>query len=410
MDSPTTTRLVRYLTELECALFEGKGAYVCQILGVIFEAAFKQILRHQGQKVQDRETLGKLFGKCKELKLLDDAEERSISQLVQKLRNLADHDNDWTLIEQDLVYEAASFARCFLEGHDLITHQQVFACMEQGRRRAGRPRDFSAPLKLDRQQQILEVEDVAGDGHRIVALLVHGEILQGHEFFAERARLDLGIRSDPITVRWPEDNGAHVECRMGELVEKVNKAIGANKSAVSVKRPDILGQAIQDLHRRLQRLTELRPVMIQHFLKVPQAGDPRLLRMYLDQVWSLDFDPLHPVILLFAAVRARKHGLFSISKGAMEARRQARVTISLAHELDKAAEKEEAGRRRPASAVISEMGPVLPEDIIRYIRRECRHEVLDVNKKAEQVHLQSEGGRYELVCKQLEELLNEQKR
>lgn len=257
----------------------------------------------------------------------------------------------------------------------------------------------SSILKLDRRHQRAALDDLLGTPRRVLAVLIDGEVGQGHDHFGEviHWRLRAGPRGQwrMIEVEWPPPSESP-GVRFAQLLESLGHALDAG---LELPQSDPFGDAAEQWDRvgaallgRIDRIR--RRVCIRHRVGWLDAGDPELMRAYLERVWSPATGG-ERAVLSFEVMRAPAGG-FPLSRSWRVGRRERRLAESIGREL--------ANLRMPVecrSAALDELTSVSAADLVEWFRNELGEPRAAAEASAAEILAASEGGRFELVLKRL---------
>jgi hypothetical protein len=256
-------------------------------------------------------------------------------------------------------------------------------------RQTARPRAF-----LDRTLQIGTVESIIiSENAKMGALIVHGELDQGHDHFSDFLRYKIKkehrLLWRDLEIKWPALG--ETSNRYAEIQEQLWHRLAPRQATSSAMLQTSMQAAIKT---RIQESATEGGLLVRHTISRPLFEDDALLQQYMRDFW-LDLDSQGLVYLIFEVVRTESPVGFGswFSKTARLSKREIRVTrqiVRSALEL--------------GLTIVPELGSVTVGDLETYL---CQNAKLDRSARrdaANHIYLASRRGRYELAVKCLDQI------
>jgi hypothetical protein len=299
---------------------------------------------------------------------------------------------------------ASEIAIRFALGAELITESAWVACQHRAARQASEP-EPSALLRLDRAAQRKTFDDLLVRSYRVLVLLVHGEVDQGHDHFAEimtwRLRSGRKGRWREVAVNWPEPSGS-LGVRLAMLLEELAYVLGVKLSPPDSD-PSTPGgarawaPALAPIHAALDASHDR--LLVRHVLRwlgTGVAGDAALVDAYVRTTWAaVATRPGEQVVVNFNLRRIERGGLpmtkaWRISRAEFAAARAITTTLD----------------RLPMPAggmcmTLPELTSVQASDLVDWLRAEGGRKQNTAELEASQLVSSTRRGRFDLIVQRL---------
>jgi hypothetical protein len=276
--------------------------------------------------------------------------------------------------------------------------------VRDARRAAARQASEPAPaalLRLDRAEQRRRLDDLLTSPHRVLVVLIHGEVGQGHDHFGEiatwRMRAVAKGRWRQFHVEWPAPSPS-LETRLGFLLESFASAVGETFAppplAPSVCGEGLWADALEPALSACDRLRER--LFVRHAIGWLDGGDVELVARYLRMVWlQLAARPGEQVVCCLELRRAERAG-FPLTRAWRTARAERRIARAIAALLE-----EQAMPGGGHCAALPELTSVTSDDLVAWLRAERRLAKSAAAAEAQQLVTMTRGGRFDLVVQRL---------
>jgi HEPN domain-containing protein len=389
-EAPTRQKIEKHLTEAEEAYRNGRETTACISCGEASQAALQWAIRNHDDSVELAEKgLGSVIRQARDLKL-PQCNETTVHKLNQitKNRNKAAHPKKGKVTLEN-ARDSMLNTRAVLKALGVSTEKDLSGIRLRVSRKTSNA--VAKPLSLDRVTQRGEINMILGSNNNQVHVLgVHGEEEQGHAQCAEliyrqfsHGREGLWKRID---LRWP--GKAHPEARLGELVQKLGRALGLGNEVLT---GPLDGQIEAVRHKIKERLEQMGPLFVRHTIGTIRKKDLALLQDYLTRVWHFDDVVVFPGVLTMELVRLEPGFWMS------DTYRAARKGLKNTHQIVTALQSMRAPQLR--GRAITELASVTPDDLRKWIV-----DNLSANNPEEvltELWTHSKHGRFELVLNHL---------
>jgi hypothetical protein len=260
-------------------------------------------------------------------------------------------------------------------------------------------------LRLDRSKHRQDLEDRLEQPHRVLVLLTHGEIDQGHDHFAEivtwRLRSGQGGQCDPITVEWP-DRLDSLGMRLAELYDGLASALKVRLEplAADPATPEgapVWAPALAAIRAAINERSER--LFVRHVLRPPRigvAGDDLVIAAYVRDIWApvAKHDGQRAVVEL--NLRRKERRGFPMGKQWRASRGELRATRAIARTVDQLAIP-----RRGICVTLPELTSIARPDLVDWLHAERACE-RDLARLEARHHVQeTRGGRFDLIVERL---------
>ena len=262
----------------------------------------------------------------------------------------------------------------------------------------------TALLRLDRAEQRRNLDDLLALPRRVLVMLIHGEVGQGHEHFGEiaawRTRAVTKGRWRQICVEWPAPSPS-LATRLGFLLESFASSLDAAFTPPPLPPAGdgeaawiaALGPALSACDRARERL------FVRHVLGWLDDGDIELVTRYMRMVWTqLAARRGEQLVCCLELRRAERTGL-PLTRAWRTARAEQRIARAIAASLE-----EQAMPSGGHCAALPELTSASPGDLVDWLRAERQLARSAAMAEAETLVTMTRGGRFELVVQRLASL------
>jgi hypothetical protein len=374
------------------------------VLGAV--ALSRTVLEHAlGIAAAEEATLGELIGEAK--RAARDASSADLIRSLEWLNGLC----------TEAVHVAGTHRGELLEdaerAAELVTQAAIrFGVLDElavrdarhaGERQASEPAS-TALLRLDRAEQRRSLDDLLAVSRRVLVVLIHGEVGQGHDHFGEiatwRTRAATTGPWRQLQVDWPAPSPS-METRLGFLLESFASSVGAAFSPPPlVPTADgeaawshALDAAFSACDRARERL------FMRHVLGWLDDGDSGLVARYMRMVWiPLAARRGEPLVCCLELRRAERTGM-PLSRAWWTARAEHRIARAIAMNLE-----EQAMPGGGHCAVLPELTSASSGDLVNWLRAERQLAKSAATAEAQQLVTMTRGGRFDLVVQRLASL------
>lgn len=258
----------------------------------------------------------------------------------------------------------------------------------------------TAVLRLDRAEHRKSLDDLLGTPRRLLVVLVHGEIGQGHDHFGEvtwwRLRAVPKGQWRERKIEWPAPSKS-VGMRFGFLVEGLASAIGARFEPPQADDEAAWTAAIAPLVAALDAQRER--LLLRHVIGWLDDGDAELVARYVRLLWSPLAVRRGERVIVELEVRRVEAGGVPLGKQWRMSRTEKRVASAIAAQLDEI-EMPQQGH----CAALAELGSVTAKDLADWLRAERGRPKSAAEVEATQLVATTRGGRFDLVVQRLSAL------
>jgi hypothetical protein len=302
---------------------------------------------------------------------------------------------------------ACAIASRIAQTAGLVTASQAAACEAAATREASTPAS-SALLRLDRASHRTELGDWLQRSPRVLVALVHGEVGQGHDHFAEIMACQLRSASirgwREIAVAWPPPSRS-LGTRLAMLLDALAAGLGVPPGvpADDPATPDGARAWRPALDRIADAIDAARePVLVRHtvgWLATRAAADDALVDAYLRAVWATVAQRSGDRIVVGLDVRRAERAGRPLTRTWWAARRELAVARAIARVLDR-----HAMPHGGACFALPELTSVPIAELVQWLRAEGGRDRDTAHAEAAELVASTRGGRFELVIQRLNAL------
>jgi hypothetical protein len=286
----------------------------------------------------------------------------------------------------------------------LITEAEVTACQRSAAWQASRPAS-SALLRLDRASHRKALDDLLESPRRVLVLLVHGEVGQGHDHFGEvmtwRLRSGRNGRWREVVVNWPPPSRS-LGSRLAMLFEELAGALGVALT-LSADDPTTPGGA------RAWR-TALAPVfaaidahrgrlLVRHVLRwlgTGGGGDDALVDAYVRAIWAEVAARAGERVVVGLDLRRIEHGGMPLSRAWRTSRAELAAVRAITAVLDRL-DMPHGG----TCIALPELTSVAISDLVDWLRVDGGRKRDAAETEADALVSSTRGGRFDLIVERL---------
>lgn len=262
----------------------------------------------------------------------------------------------------------------------------------------------TALLRLDRAEQRRSLDDLLALPRRVLVMLFHGEVGQGHDHFGQIATWRTRtIAKGPwrqLHVDWPPPSQG-TETRLGFLLESFARAVGL--SLVPPPLTPVTGgeaawtAALAPVLSACDRSRD--QLFVRHVLRWLDNRDIELVARYLRMVW-IPLAARHgkPLVCCLELRRAERAGM-PLSRAWWTARAEHRIAQAIATTIE-----EQAMPKDGHCAALPELTSATCGDLADWLRAECQLTRSAAMAKAQRLVTMTRGGRFDLVIERLTSL------
>lgn len=285
----------------------------------------------------------------------------------------------------------------------LVDERAVRDARHAAERQASEPTS-TALLRLDRAEQRRNLDDLLALPRRVLVVLIHGEVGQGHDHFGEvaawRTRSAAKGRWRQISVDWPAPSPS-TAMRLGFLLESFASSIGVSFAPPPVP-PVADGEAawIEALEPAISACDRFRErLFVRHVIGWLDKGDIELVTQYTRMVWSrLAARRGEQLVCCLELRRAERAGV-PLSRAWRIARAERRIARAIATSLE-----EQAMPGSGHCAALPELTSASSDDLADWLRAERQLARSVAMAEAQQLVTMTRGGRFDLVVQRLASL------
>jgi hypothetical protein len=286
----------------------------------------------------------------------------------------------------------------------LVSESEVVSCQNTASWEAAAP-DASALLRLDRATHRKAFDDLLVMRRRVLIFLVHGEIGQGHEHFAEittwRLRSGSERRWREIAVEWPSPSRS-LGTRLAMLFEELANAVGAE-----LKPPSDDPATVEGARAWTPALTPILDAIdasrdqlfLRHTLRWPWTGvggDDVLVGAYARAIWASVALRAGERVVVGLDLRRIERGGVPLGKAWRTSRSEFAAARAIAMVLDQLHMP-----RRGLCLTLPELVSVPATDLVEWLRTEGGRRRDAAELEADQLVSSTRGGRFDLVVQRL---------
>jgi hypothetical protein len=299
---------------------------------------------------------------------------------------------------------ARDIALRFAAGAGLVSEAQSLACQRSAAWQASRPTP-SALLRLDRANHRKVFDDLVEMSRRVLVLLVHGEIGQGHDHFGEvmtwRLRSNRGAGCREIAVNWPPPLRS-LGSRLAMLFEDLATALGV-ALAIPAEDPttsdgaQVWQAALAPVHAAIDAGRER--LLLRHALRwlgTGSSGDDALVDRYVRAIWARVASRPGERVVVSLELRRIEHGGVPLSK----AWRTGRSELSAARAITATLEQLDL-HHGGLCVALPELTSVTAHDLVDWLRLDGGRRRDDAESEADALVSSTRGGRFDLLVERL---------
>lgn len=393
------TKVQELLRDMYVRLLAGYAADALSRAAAVAELALKVIA---GKPQEANATLGELIDERRRsgrTELLADATWLNQRQVVAKHfagQVRGDLDDDGRRACEIAV-------RCAVAA-GLVTEAESIECQRSAEWQASEPAS-SALLRLDRAVHRKVLDDLLELPRRVLVVLVHGEVDQGHDHFAEI--MTWRLRSGPkgrwreVVVNWPPPSPS-LGTRLAMLFEELATVLGVKLTppADDPATPDgarawlpALAPILAAIDARRERL------LVRHVLRwlaTGAGGDDALVDVYVRAIWArVALRPGERVVVGLDLRRIERGGML-LSK----AWRMSRVELAAARSIAMVLDRFDMPHGGMCTT-LPELTSVPVSDLVDWLRLDGGRKRDDAEAEASQLVSSTRGGRFDLVVQRL---------
>ena len=289
----------------------------------------------------------------------------------------------------------------------LIIEADSVACEREARRPAS-GRTSSALLRLDRATHRKVLDDRLEHSRRVLLLLIHGEIGQGHDHFGEimswRLRSGRLGRWREIVVNWPE-RSASIGLRLATLLEDLAKALEVKLPALAEDPTTADGARIwaPALASIVAAIDAQRAgLVVRHVVRCPArgvGGDDALVGAYVQAIWTTVTARPGERVVVGLDLRRIEVGGMPMTRSWRLSHAELKATRAIAAMLDRL-QTSHTG----TCITVPELTSVATADLIDWLRAEAARHRDEAELEAIELMSSTRGGRFDLVVQRLSAL------
>jgi hypothetical protein len=258
----------------------------------------------------------------------------------------------------------------------------------------------TAVLRLDRAEHRTSLDNLLGAPRRLLVVLVHGEVGQGHDHFGEvtwwRLRAVPKGQWRERKIEWPAPSKS-TGTRFGFLIEGLAEAVGARFTPPATDDDAAWTAAVAPVLAALDGARER--LLIRHVIGWLDDDDATLVARYVRAVWSPLALRKGERVIVALEVRRVEAGGVPLGKQWRTSRTEKRVAAAIAGQLE-----ELEMPRDGHCAALAELGPVTAKDLADWLRAERGRPKSAAETEAAELVATTRGGRFELVIQRLSSL------
>jgi hypothetical protein len=260
-------------------------------------------------------------------------------------------------------------------------------------------------LRLDRAPQRRGLDDLLALSRRVLVMLIHGEVGQGHDHFAQvatwRTRAVPKGQWREVRIDWPAPSRS-VGTRLAFLLEGLATAARAPFAppAIDPATPDgeqAWSRALEPTFAALDRARDR--LYLRHVLGWLDDGDVELVARYVRASWSRLAERSGERLVCSLELRRAERGGIPLSRGWRTSRAEQRIAKAIAAGLE-----DQAMPQSGHCAAIPELTSVSPSDLADWLRAERQLARSAALAEAHQLVTMTRGGRFDLVVQRLASL------
>lgn len=387
------------LHTMEVCLLSGYAADTVVHAAVIAEAALKVIVgapHDTGLRLAD---LADSLHRTGKTELAEDASwlDQRRATAVQFLGQVRGELDDDGRRAGDIAHRFAALA-------GLACEAQSVACQHSAAWQASRPAPSSL-LRLDRASHRKVFDDLIELPHRVLVLLVHGEIGQGHDHFGEvmtwRLRSNQRVGWHEVAVNWPPPSRS-LGSRLAMLFEDLATALGV---ALTVPPDDpttadgarVWQAALAPVHAAIDSRRER--LLLRHALRwlgTGPGGDDVLVDRYARAIWAGVAARPGERVVVGLDLRRIEHAGMPLSR----AWRTARAELAAVRAITARLEQLDLCHGGLCVA-LPELTSVAAPDLVDWLRIDGGRKRDDAETEADTLVSSTRGGRFDLLVERL---------
>ncbi|HEX8107239.1 MAG TPA: hypothetical protein VF516_05890, partial [Kofleriaceae bacterium] len=299
---------------------------------------------------------------------------------------------------------ACAIASRIAQTAGLVTASQAAACEVAAAHEASASVS-SALLRLDRASHRTELDDWLQRPPRVLVALIHGEVGQGHDHFAEIMACQLRSTSRggwrELTVAWPPPSRS-LGTRLAMLLDALAAGLGVplGVPADDPATPDGARAWRPVLDRIAAAIDAARePVLLRHTMSwlATRAGtDDALVDAYLRVIWATVAQRSGERVVVGLDVRRAERTGRPLTRTWWAARRELAVARAIARVLD-----HHAMPHGGVCFALPELTSIPIADLVQWLRAEGGRDRDTAHAEAAQLVASTRGGRFDLVIQRL---------
>lgn len=286
----------------------------------------------------------------------------------------------------------------------LVTAKQVTDCETAAAWQASAPASTTLH-KLDRDTHRIALQDQLDPPPRVLVLMVHGEVGQGHEHFAEIMTRQLRSASRSgwreVLVDWPPPSRP-LGIRLATLLEQLSLRLGVALAAPNDDPTSSNGQrtwqpALERIIAGIQAVRE--PMLLRHVvgcLGSGTDGDHALVDAYVRRIWDTVAQRSGPPVVISLDLRRVERSGFPLTSTWRQARRDVATARAIARILD-----EHHRSHGGICIALPELTSVPAPELADWLHHHAGLDRDAARIEARQLVASTRGGRFDLVVQRL---------
>jgi hypothetical protein len=365
---------------------------------VLAEALLKHVL---GKAADAKGMLGELIGEAsREKRDVLGAELLGELNRLNKLRIEAAHFTGREQSVDDVHHLVEAMVAAAIQ-YDLISASAASDARRQADWNASEPAS-TALLRLDRAEQRRSLDDLLALSRRVIVLLLHGEVGQGHDHFGEvvtwRTRaVPKGVWRQ-VHVEWPTPSPS-VGTRLAALLENFAAAVNLPFSPPAADPATDAGEAalrptLEAMFAALDRSRER--IYVRHMIGWLEQTDVEVVRRYLKLIWVPLAQRAGERLVCCLELRRAELGGLPLTKAWRISHNERRIAKLIADELE-----ESPMPQGGHFAAIPELTSVSANDLADWLRTERQLARSAAVVEANQLVSVTRGGRFDSIVQRL---------
>lgn len=299
---------------------------------------------------------------------------------------------------------ACAIASRVAQAAGLVTASQAAVCETAAAWQASSPAS-SALLRLDRRSHRTALIDWLERSPRVLVALIHGEVGQGHDHFAEIMAWRLRSTSNghwrELAVAWPPPSRS-LGTRLAMLLDALAAGLGVplGAPAEDPATPDgarAWRPALDRIAAAIDAAGE--PVLVRHvvrWLETRAGADDALVDAYLRAIWATVAQRSGERVVVGLDLRRIERAGLPLTRAWWTARRELAVARAIERVLDR-----HAMPHGGACFALPELTSVPVADLVAWLRDEGGRDRATAHAEASQLVASTRGGRFDLVIQRL---------